>query len=126
MGHHGMRTTTTQPTGLAESRVRCQVACPVREAAPGKRTGRKTDTAPRADFTRRIPRHRYLEVARHIASGDVSKAELARRFGVSRAALTMWPKRHSALIEEVRRDLHSEYAGPAGDLILAGATAPAA
>ena len=73
-----------------------------------------------------IPRHRYLEVARHIASGDVSKPELARRFGVSRAALTMWPKRHSALIEEVRRDLHAEYAGPAGDLILAGATAPAA
>ncbi|MGW5123551.1 hypothetical protein ACWEQ7_05695 [Streptomyces sp. NPDC004069] len=27
------------------------VACPVREAAPGKRAGRKTGTAPRADFT---------------------------------------------------------------------------
>lgn len=46
-----MRTTTTKPSGLVESRVRCQVACPVREAAPGKRTGRKTGTAPRADFT---------------------------------------------------------------------------
>ena len=31
--------------------MRCQVACPVREAASGKRTGRKTGTAPRADFT---------------------------------------------------------------------------
>ncbi|RSS57414.1 hypothetical protein EF909_15775 [Streptomyces sp. WAC01280] len=47
-----MRTTTTKPPGLVESRVRCQVACPVREAAPGKRAGRKTGTAPRADFTR--------------------------------------------------------------------------
>lgn len=40
-----------KPSGLVESRVRCQVACPVREAAPGKRAGRKTSTAPRADFT---------------------------------------------------------------------------
>ncbi len=47
-----MRTTTTKPSGLVESRVRCQVACPVREAAPGKRAGRKTGTAPRADFTK--------------------------------------------------------------------------
>lgn len=50
-----MRTTTTKPSGLVESRVRCQVACPVREAAPGKRTGRKTGTAPRADFTNICP-----------------------------------------------------------------------
>jgi len=49
-----MRTTTTDPSGLVESRVRCQVACPVREAAPGKRAGRKTGTAPRADFTTEV------------------------------------------------------------------------
>jgi len=38
-----------------ESRVRRQVAYPVREAAPGKRTSRKTGTAPRADFTNQSP-----------------------------------------------------------------------
>jgi hypothetical protein len=46
-----MRTTTTDPSGLVESRVRCQVARPVREAAPGKRAGREAGTALRADFT---------------------------------------------------------------------------
>ncbi|MEU6509714.1 group II intron maturase-specific domain-containing protein [Streptomyces sp. NPDC046942] len=56
LGRHGMRATTTKPSGLVESRVRCQVVCPVREAAPGRRTSRKTGTAPRADFTKRAGR----------------------------------------------------------------------
>lgn len=72
-----MRTTTTKPSGLVESRVRCQVACPVREAAPGKRAGRKTGTAPRADFTTKCRPSRLWDL----------------RFDgrISRSTATQWP-----------------------------------
>ena len=61
-----------------------------------------------------IPRARWLEVARHLVIGDVPRAALARRFGVSRGVLTMWSKRHRALIEQVRAALHDDYAAPLG------------
>ena len=42
-------------TGLAESRMRCQAARPVRERGPEKRAGRKASTALRADLTSTRP-----------------------------------------------------------------------
>ena len=45
--HHG-------PLGAWGEPGAVQAACPVREAAPGKRAGREAGTAPRADFTIKI------------------------------------------------------------------------
>jgi transposase len=43
--------------------------------------------------TRQQREERRLEAARHLASGEVSQAEIARQLGVSRAAVTQWKQR---------------------------------
>lgn len=40
-----------------------------------------------------------------------TKAELARRFDVSRSAVTQWSRRHRGLIEQVRASIDTEFAG---------------
>ncbi len=35
-----------------------------------------------------IPRHRWIEVARHIVLGDLTRAEIARRHGITRSAVS--------------------------------------
>jgi hypothetical protein len=55
-----------------------------------------------------IPRHRQLEVIRHLAAGDVTRAELARQVGITRGGMTSFAKRHQAEIEQVRAQLEAE------------------
>ena len=66
---------TAQDWDCAESLLAAMTPLPAGEDTAGE------DKAVNGSAEHGIPRHRYLEVARHIASGDISKAELARRFG---------------------------------------------
>jgi transposase-like protein len=56
-----------------------------------------------------IPRHRWLEVARHIVTGDLTRAQLARQFSISRSGMSQWCKRHRGLIEQVRASADTQY-----------------
>lgn len=56
-----------------------------------------------------IPCARWLEVARAIVTGSPTQAELARRFGITRSAVTQWKKRHKALIEQTRASIDTEW-----------------
>jgi hypothetical protein len=47
-------------------------------------------------------------VIRHLAAGDVTRAELARRVGITRGGMTSFAKRHQAEIEQVRAQLEAE------------------
>jgi hypothetical protein len=58
-----------------------------------------------------IPRHRQLEVIRHLAAEDITRAELARQVGITRGGMTSFAKRHQAEIEQVRAQLEDEFAG---------------
>ena len=49
-------------------------------------------------------------MCRLLAEGDLTKAQLARRFGISRTAMTRFARRHKARIEEIRADLDDEFA----------------
>lgn len=58
-----------------------------------------------------IPRHRQLEVIRHLAAEDVSRAELARQMGITRGGMTLFAQRHQAQIDQMKAQLEDEFAG---------------
>jgi len=60
---------------------------------------------------RGIPRYRHLDLIRHLAAEDVTRAALAREHGVHRSAITQFAQRHRAEIEQIRTQLDDEYAG---------------
>lgn len=58
-----------------------------------------------------IPRHRWVETARHIVLGDLTRAEIARRHDITRSAVSQWCKRHAGLIAQVRDTIDREASG---------------
>jgi transposase-like protein len=56
-----------------------------------------------------IPRARWLEVARAIVTGSPTQAQIARRFDITRSAVTQWKKRHRGPIEQVRASIDTEF-----------------
>lgn len=58
-----------------------------------------------------IPRYRIHELCRELAAGEVKRAELARKYGVSRTAITKFAQRHKGRIAEIKAHLDDEYAG---------------
>jgi len=83
--------------------------CPLfTPGSPEASTGKAID---HADKPGRIPPHRRLEVCRHLATEDVSRADLARQFGVTKAAITLFARRHRGQIDEIRAQLDDEFTG---------------
>lgn len=60
---------------------------------------------------RGIPRWRVHEVCRHLATEDITRAELARQFNVTRGAITRFADRHARRIDEIKANLDDEFAG---------------
>lgn len=58
-----------------------------------------------------IPRYRAHELCRELAAGEVTRASLARKYGVSRSAITQFAKRNKGRIDEIKASLDDEYAG---------------
>jgi len=58
-----------------------------------------------------IPRHRWHEVCRHLAVKDLTKREIAKRFGVTPPAITQFSRRHAALIDEMRDRIEDDFVG---------------
>lgn len=56
-----------------------------------------------------IPRARWLEVARAIVTGSPTQAQIARRFDITRSAVTQWKKRHRGLIAQVQASIDTEF-----------------
>jgi predicted transcriptional regulator len=51
------------------------------------------------------------ELTRALAVGEVTRASLARRYGISRAAVTQFAHRHAAEIDAIKAHLDDEFAG---------------
>ena len=51
------------------------------------------------------------QLCRALAAGEVSRADLARRYGVSRPYITQFAKTHEAEIETIKARLEDEFAG---------------
>jgi hypothetical protein len=51
------------------------------------------------------------QLCRELAAGDVKRADLARRYGVSAAYITKFAKQHAAEIDDIRASLDNEFAG---------------
>ena len=50
-------------------------------------------------------------LCRELAAGEVKRAALARKYGVTPAAITLFAKRHGAEIDAIKRDLDDQFAG---------------
>lgn len=59
----------------------------------------------------RIPPWLRRELCRELAVGDVKRAALARKYGVSAAAITKFAKVHAAEIDDIRASLDDAFAG---------------
>ena len=59
----------------------------------------------------RIPPHRIHEACRLLAEAELTRAQIARRFGITRSAVSQFAKRHRDRIEQIRADLDNEFAG---------------
>lgn len=59
----------------------------------------------------RIPRRQHVELERALAIGELTRAQLARRYGVTRSAITQFAQRHAGRIEEIKQHLDDEFAG---------------
>lgn len=57
-----------------------------------------------------IPGYRIQELCRELAADEVKRADLARKYGVSRSAITSFARRHRGRIEEIRAHLDDEFA----------------
>lgn len=57
-----------------------------------------------------VPGYRVQELCRELASGEVTRANLARKYGVNRSSITRFARRHRGRIEEIRRNLDDEFA----------------
>lgn len=57
-----------------------------------------------------VPGYRVMELCRELAAEQVKRADLARKYGVSRSAITQFARRHRGRIEEIRRKLDDEFA----------------
>lgn len=51
------------------------------------------------------------ELTRALAVGEVTRASLARRYGISRAAVTQFAQRHASEIDAIKAALDDEFAG---------------
>lgn len=58
-----------------------------------------------------IPRHRRHELCREVAAAEVPHTELARKYGVTKSAITQFATRHAHRIDEIRSHLDDEFAG---------------
>ena len=56
------------------------------------------------------PWHRR-QFCRELAAGEVTRAALARKYGISRAAVTQFAKRHRAEIDAIKAQLDDQFAG---------------
>lgn len=56
------------------------------------------------------PWHRR-QFCRELAAGEVSRAALARKYGISRAAVTQFARRHQAEIDELKANADDAFAG---------------
>jgi hypothetical protein len=52
-----------------------------------------------------------VKLIRDLAKGEHRDAELGRRYGVDRSAILLFKRRHSARIDEVRRNMDDLFAG---------------
>lgn len=52
-----------------------------------------------------------MKIVRLLALGEMTQAEIARRYDVSTASLTSFKQRHEARIAEVREHLDDQFAG---------------
>ena len=77
-------------------------------SSPGPEQGPEQ---PDGSALHRIPRHKYVELKKALATGEVTRASLARRYGVSRASISEFAKRHAYEIDQLRQQLDDEYAG---------------
>lgn len=59
----------------------------------------------------RIMPWQKTEVCRLLATNEVQRSEIARRYGVTRQAITQFAQRHAREIEEIRERLDDEFAG---------------
>lgn len=50
-------------------------------------------------------------LCRELAAGDVKRAALARKYGVSGAYITKFAKQHAAEIDDIKADLDNQFAG---------------
>src|SRR6266851_2534192 len=55
--------------------------------------------------------HERHQIARALALGLMTQAQLAEQFGVTRSAIAMVGARSKVMIEEIRRNAADEYAG---------------
>lgn len=74
---------------------------------PGQQDGQADNGSPQ----RGIPRHRVHEVCRELAAGDVSQAEIARKWGVHPSTITRFAQAHADRIADIRAHLDDEFAG---------------
>lgn len=58
-----------------------------------------------------IPRHRYVELQKALATGEVKRTVLARRYGVSPQAITQFAKRYRWEIDQIRGHVDEALAG---------------
>lgn len=58
-----------------------------------------------------IPRYRRHELCRELAAGEVTRASLARKYGVTRQAITKFAQANKGRIEEIKAHLDDEFAG---------------
>lgn len=59
----------------------------------------------------KIPRYRVHELCRELAVAEVKRVDLARKYGVSGAAITKFAKAHKGQIAEIKAHLDDEFAG---------------
>lgn len=79
---------------------------PVKDTASApKLDGRGRDNRPK------LAPWQKLELCRHLAAQDITRSAMARKYGVSPAAITLFAKRNADRIQEVRDHLDDEFAG---------------
>lgn len=72
----------------------------------------ETDLEPLNSSTEHgIPKRAVPGLCRELAAGETPRAELARRYGVGRSAITEFAKRHAAEIDLAKQQMANEFAG---------------
>jgi len=73
------------------------------------------DETPDVPSSRARPYHlttaERRQLVRDLATGEVHRAALARKFGITRAAVTQFARRNAKEIDEIKANLEDEFAG---------------
>lgn len=98
-------------SGKSLTRTPSSKAPDTRKSAPVNGSRPHAETQDSSTGRGKLSTHQRRTLARELAQGDVTRASLARKYGVSRPAITKFAKRHAAEISAIAADLQDEFAG---------------